>query len=608
MQAASTTIKDFYLAELAALRDEAVDFAGMHPSAARALGLNRQHASDPQAELLMQSFAYLTGRLRYQHELERAALPNALLGFLYPHLEAPLPSMLVAQVHVKPDGANFTKEQMLKRGRYVGATARNELGQEAECRFRTAYDTPLVSMRVDGVSLQSSHGWTLPADCARAHSVLRVRIAADGVGTLQLDTPQRLRFHLHGAERDVDAACRLYELLSMHLVAVGVQAQDHGTTAYAPSGALRWLGFESDEAMLEANPHVHPGYRLLQEYFAFREKFMFFELEQLDLRAARREFDLLLFLDTPPDPQLSLSPSLLRLNCVPLVNLFSQRIEPLALDQTRYEYRLQADLERHRYCEIYALQRLESTRQDGSTREIVPYFALDGMHRLETQDYFYVTRRECSRAGIAGSDMFVSFLDLHFDLARCADEVVGGRALCTNRRLPEQIAAGASLHLEGPGPVANIVALTKPTPHQTPDLVGPRPWALVSQLALNQLSLADGPASLAALKEILRLHVGTDRAAGLREIDGLSALGCRAIVKQVGRDGWRGFVRGMHVRVHMDRHNFELGSPVLFCSVLRHFFALYATVNNLVEVSLETQDIKGTPKQWNTLAGARTVL
>src|SRR2546426_12427488 len=98
MFAAETKLKDYYQSELSALRTEAVAFAEQHPEVARVLGLNQQQASDPQVELLLQSFAFLTGRLQHQMAVDEATLPNTLLSFLYPHLEAPLPSMLVAQI------------------------------------------------------------------------------------------------------------------------------------------------------------------------------------------------------------------------------------------------------------------------------------------------------------------------------------------------------------------------------------------------------------------------------------------------------------------------------------------------------------------------------
>ena len=613
MRTPGTRLKDFFQAELSALREEAMVFADKHPDAARVLGLNSQQASDPQAELLIQSFAYLTGRLQYRRELDQAELPNALLGFLYPHLEAPVPSMLIAEMTVKPDGANFTKEHILPRGRYVSAAATNDFGHRIECRFRTCYDTPLLPLHVGGIDMVPASDYPLPAAYRHALSVLKVSVQTENAGKLNTQGPQRLRFYINGAEPHVYTAYQLYELLSLRLAGVAVHVRKRedrdASFAFVPPDALRWLGFEDNEAMLEANPHTHPGYRLLQEYFAFREKFMFFEVGQLDFSGTLDSFDLLFLLDAPVDKNMLLTPQLLRLNCVPLVNLFSQRLDPTALDHTEYEYRLTADLENHRYCEIYMLQSLESIRPNGSPRPIAPYFSMDDAHQLERQDYFYVTRRECSQLpDVAGTEIFVSFLDMHFDLTNLVDEVIGGRALCTNRRLPERLPAGEILQLEGAGPLERIVALGKPTPHQTPDLVGTRPWALVSQLSLNHLSLADGGLALSALKEILRLHVGTNRMRGLREIDSLVALHCRPVMRHVGQDSWRGFVRGIHVQLEMDRNQFDAGSPVLFCEVLRRFFTLYATVNNLVEVSLVTQDISGNRKQWQALAGAQTVL
>ena len=613
MHAANATLKDYFQSELSALRSEAIGFAEQHPQLAGSLGLNARAATDPQVELLLQSFAFLTGRLQHQIEQDKAELPNALLAFLYPHLEAPVPSMLVAQITVKPDGP---KEQILGRGRYVTAPAVNNFGRKIDCRFRTCYETPLLPLKVDEIEAHAPSSYPFLARQTNAQSVLRVRLRTDGVDQLQTKGkgPQRLRFYIDNTGPN---AYKLYEALALNLsgIAVSVPGQDANfpEATLLPATALRWLGEKDDEAMLQANPHTHPGYRLLQEYFSFPEKFLFFDVDQIgqhDFTGAQNFFDLLFVLDSPLEKQLAFEPTALRLNCVPLINLFSQRIDPVALDHTEYEYHLLGDLENHRYCEIYAIEALESITPNGSPRPIAPYFAMDDFQRLEEQDYFYVARRELSQgSNISGSELFVSFLDQKFDLTQLRDEVVGGRALCTNRRLPEQLMSGSPMHLEGAGPVAKIAVLSKPTPHFTPAQIGERPWMLVSQLALNHLSLAGNSDALAALKDILRLHLGSNAIAGHKQIDAISNTHCRPIMRHVrNADGWRGFVRGTALSLEMDRLQFVEASPVLFCSVLRHFFCLYATVNNLVEVSLETQDLKGTPKQWPPQAGAKPVL
>ncbi len=42
------------------------------------------------------------------------------------------------------------------------------------------------------------------------------------------------------------------------------------------------MGFEEDEALLPYPKRSFDGYRLLQEYFTFSEKFLFFELSGLE--------------------------------------------------------------------------------------------------------------------------------------------------------------------------------------------------------------------------------------------------------------------------------------------------------------------------------------
>ncbi len=606
MQSDGNQLKDHFRSELSALRGEAAEFSASHPNLAHALGLNSQQATDPQAEILLQSFAYLTGRLRYQQTLDQAGLANALIAFLYPHLEAPIPSMFIAEITPKSDSAAFTKEQVLARGRYVSAMANNDQGNQVECRFRTCFETPLLPLNIDAIELVPAMDYAAFPEAESKQSILRVKIKTAHMGRLQTKGKQRLRFYINSNE---EYAFRIYDCLSNFLCGIAIHVPGSGNLIMSELNQFRWLGFSDDEAMLDLNPHTHPGYRVLQEYFSFRDKFLFFEVSGLDFSTVQTEFDLLFFLNMPYDSTLGLSVNSLKLNCVPMINLFARRLEPIALDQTEYEYRLQGDIENHRYCEIHSVLSLESIKPDGGPRPITPYFDLDQISALEDQDYFFVTRREPSQSSnIPGSELFVSLLDSQFDTTQLLDEVIGGKALCTNRRLAEQLRPDSKLYLEGSGPIDKITALNKPTLHFLPDLVGARPWALVSQLALNHLSLAEGPHALRALKEILRLHVGGSRVQGLREIDGINALHCRQVTRRMGQENWRGFVRGMHITLEMDPRKFERGSATLFCSVLRHFFCLYATVNSLIEVSMANQNNNGSEKQWQAMVGAQKFL
>lgn len=599
------TLKDYFRQELNSLREDAEAFAHANPEVARALTLHKGKAHDPHVEMLMQSFAWLTGRLHYEMEEDRAALPNALLDTLHPHLSAPVPCMVVAEIEVKPDGANFAKGASLARGRLFRADAEDDAGNRVACRFRSTQDTPLWPIKVESVRLLGAGDSCLTGERPGVFSVLSVTLRAQGGESLRALAPGRLRFYLDEEDRQ---AWSIHDLLAVNLVGLALCPNDRSTQELGPEH-LSWLGYGDQEAALPDPPDSHPGYRLLQEYFAFPEKFLFFDVDGLDFSEAGASCELLFLFNTPPRKGMRLKPDLLRLNCVPLINLYPARLDPITLDHRRYEYRLSGDSRQHRHVEVHSVEELVASRPGEAARPVAPWFALEDGRCLEDRDYFYITRREASRTGeVAGCELFVSFLDTGANPTLIEEEVIGGRALCGNRRLPEQLRLGDALRLEGPGPVDAVRVASKPSPHHTPALIGARPWALAGQLSLNHMSLAEGESALAAFKELLRQHVGPAAGIGLKQVDGLYRIECRPGVRHVGRDAWRGFVPALKVRLHLDRGHFERGSAVLFASVLRHFLALYASVNTVVEVALETRDSKGTVKQWQPLAGTQPIL
>lgn len=614
MSANESTLADYFNSELSALRTDAAVFAQSYPAAAGALGLNRGRSTDPQVELLVQSFAFLAGRLRYQLDLGEAALPNALMDYLCPHLSAPVPSMTVAALDVKPDGANFAKSQVLERGRIFTASGRDVRGNPVTCRFTSCHEAPLVPLQIDSIrlfvpddGLLDDAIWSDPD----LRSVLSVRLRRAGGGTLQGLRLDRLGFFLNCAPHEIRT---FYEPLAISLGKIVVQPLDEtgcpaGPQQVLPPDALKWRGFAEDEAMLAAGDATPPGYRLLQEYFAFPEKFLFFDVEGVAPCASAVAFDLMFVGRQPVDAVTTLPADRLLLNCVPVVNLFPQRLEPFALDHTRYEYRLQGDAGNHAYCEVYALTELYSTRSGEPPRAIAPYFSMDDFRQLHAQDYFYLTRREQAQLGdMQGTDLFVSFLDATFTLSRPADETIGGSALCTNRNLAEQLRVGDMLRLEGAGPLNGARVASPITAHQTPRLTGSRPWALASQLALNRLSLAEGPNALAALKDQLKQHVGSRGEQGFKQIDGIRESRATRIVGRSGQDAWRGFVDGLMVDLLLDRGSFAESSVVLFGEVMRRFFALHAAINAGVALRISVNDVKGALHEWPMMVGAQPLL
>lgn len=601
-------IHDFYRRELADLREQAAEFAMEHPVAARELAMSRGKSADPHVEMLLQSFAYLSGRLQYQLEAEQTTLPNAMLARLYPYLEAPLPSMLVTQAQVSVDGANFANGWTLERHRHAAIDAEADNGKSIGCRFRTAYETPIWPLKVSKVGIMPTNHYDFLSNDTKINSVLRVKVVSMGEDPIQELPLSKLRFYINSEEISV---FHLYERLSVNLCGMALMLPDEDEPRRIPAECLRWMGFSEDEAILPTGPETHPGYRLLQEYFAFPEKFLFFEVDSLNLSGAIGSFELLFLLDEPPLTRIKIGNEALKLNCIPMINLFSHPLEPVRLDHREYEYRLNADRAHVRYSEVHSVERLTSVQPDKTPRTLVPYFSIERFDLLDQQNYFYATRRaESHNKQVPGTDLYASFMDMEFNPTDPPGEAIGGRALCTNRRLPEHLRMGDLLQLEGAGPISGLRIHTKPTPHQTPNLIGKRPWALVSQLSLNWLSFSEGGEEqiLSNLKNMLRLHAGHENSTNVKQISSLVGMQAKPVVRNIRQEAWRGFCRGTQIHLIVDEDRLGGGSAVMLAAVLQHFFALYANINSFTQVSLESKQRKGVWKTWAPMAGAQTVL
>ena len=93
----------YYNEELSYVRGMAAEFAREHPKIAARLRISADTIEDPHVERLIEAFAYLNARIRHKLDDDFPELSDAMLGVLYPHYLAPIPSMAIVQLQVKPD-------------------------------------------------------------------------------------------------------------------------------------------------------------------------------------------------------------------------------------------------------------------------------------------------------------------------------------------------------------------------------------------------------------------------------------------------------------------------------------------------------------------------
>ncbi|MGW8466275.1 type VI secretion system baseplate subunit TssF [Pseudomonas sp. CLCA07] len=582
---------DYYQRELTWLRHAGSIFAERYPKVARRLELSPDECPDPHVERLLEGFALLAARLQRRLDDDYAEFSDALLEQLYPLAMRPLPSCAIVQFEPDPSKGNLAGGYPLPRDTPLFVTT----SKGESIHFRTSAAVRLWPVEINEALLLGSDEAQALTGVVQARSALRLSLRCLGENQWSALGIEQLRVHLTASP--MINAC-LYDLLGAH--AVKVLAGPVGSVPNVLTGLPRIVGFASDEVLLPDEDGVHPGMRLLAEYFAFPDKFNFFDLPLAGATSDSQTLYLYIVFDRAPSSRLHLQASDIALGCAPVINLFPRTSEPLRPDGTRSEYRLVADSHRENSVEIHSIRAMRASSSQGVQR--VPAYYGSQHSGADKQCYWHARRVSSMTPNRLGTDLLVSLVDTRLDpLSEAIEYSLTAELLCTNRHLAQSLPAGTPLGFERPGPVAWARLRNPPSPQNLPRLDGESRWRLVSQLTLNHLSLVEGPQALDALKEILQLHNLRDEASAWRQIEGLLSLGCERVIGHVGEDAWRGWRNGLEVQLQLDPQHFVGSSAVLFSAVLAQFFSLYATANRFVRTVLVQSNKE--VKTWQPLAG-----
>jgi type VI secretion system protein ImpG len=610
----SDVLLPYYNRELDALRRLAAEFADANPKIAGRLRLSRDAVDDPHVARLLEGVAFLAARVHHRLDDEFPELTDALLGVLYPHYLAPVPSVAIASFAPAP---SLTGAAQLPAGLAIDTEAvRGEV-----CRFRTAYPLTLWPIAIDSARLS---GLPLPAPAntvaAAAVSCLRISLRClEPDMTFAKLGVDRLRFFLRGA-----GAPALMELLMAHTISVAfADGPDDPRPVIVAPGVLEQVGFAAEEALFPFPARSFSGFRLLTEYFAAPDKFLFVDVTGMEAKTlikAGNALDIFVYLDRAlPELQRSLDADSLALGCSPIVNLFTQRCEPIPLDHTMTDYPIVADARRPHATEIWAVTRVSEVRSGGGVRPWQPFYRLTegaggagGEDEAARPGGYYATARRAARQRGGATSVFLLPHVPDFDPAKATDTVLSVTALCLNGDLPAALPFGGGhpvLTLSEASPaVAAASCLTAPTTTLRMPLREQGFWRLVSHLSLGHLSVVGGAAGAEALREVLRLYDGRDTAETRAAIQALLDVGSAPGTARVAGARPGAFCRGLDVSLTFDAAAWSTGGLFLLAAVLERFLALHATVNSFVRTRVMLRGRPGIAATWPARAGARVLL
>jgi type VI secretion system protein ImpG len=607
----------YYERELTFVRQMGAEFAEKYPKVAGRLLLEPDRCEDPHVERLIESFAFLAARVHMKLDDDFPEITEALLSILYPHYVRPIPSMSVVEFQLDPEQGKLSTGLPIPRGSVLESGA----VEGERCKFRTCYETTLWPLSV------AEANWLTPdrlKPAVRApEAIAALRVVIGCMPDVSLDQLQikHLRFYLNGESVLVHT---LYELLcnnTVRIIARDPSPKPVRGPLELDRSDLRPVGFAEEEALLPYPKRSFVGYRLLQEYFSFPEKFFFLDLCGMDRVAAagfKDKVEIVILVspfernDRQQMLELNVSPKTLRTGCVPAINLFPKTAEGIILDQTRYEYPVIPDVRRRQYTEIFSVDSVYCINPENQLSiEFEPFYAYRhrSMREKKAQTFWHSSRRPSVGGGDELGEVFVTLVDMTGRPRHPDSDVMHVKCTCTNKDLPSRLPFGnerGDFQIEGLSAVRTVVALRKPTPSIRPPMQKGALWRLISHLSLNYLSLVEEGKD--ALQEILRLYNFSESVYLEKQIAGIVRLASRRHFARVDAEGGIHFVRGTRVDIEFDEEQFVGGGVYLFASVLEHFLGLYTSMNSFSQLIASTTQRKEKLAAWPPRAGQSILL
>jgi type VI secretion system protein ImpG len=585
-----------YERELVILRSLCREYAQRYPKVAAKLQMGGEACDDPHVERLIQAVALLCARVTKRLDDSYPQFTEALLNLLFPHYLRPFPSCAVVRFFGEP-GADGTLAPLpdIRRGTLLETAP----VQDVPCTFKTVYDVAPSDVLMASASFDAMIcapvSTRLPDGVTS--SITLVFESLTGGAPICTGPANAMRIYIDG---DSSFCAALRDVLFMHTVSAYLQVDGDGPWERLSAVPIKQVGFAHDEGLIPFDARSHAAYRTLAEYFAFPEKFNFFDIDlpailaRLPAGCARVTLRLAITEIRPDSDKArmlaSLSTQNLLMSCTPVVNLFSRPGVPITYDQFSADYTLLAHSAFPQAFEVYSIDKVRMVRQHGkgtSVTEFRPFYSLrHGERDGADRGRYWLMRHDDTLAICSpGHEKSISLVNADCEPLEIERDVLSVELTCTNRDLPCSIkvgAGGGDLSVPGAASGGVIRFLRRPT---RPARLGNGPdthWRLISHLTLNHHSLVQEGAQ--GLREMLALYDLAQTPVSRRQIGGIVAVDQEETTAWIRHARGPSLVHGLEVRITLDEEAFVGAGLHLFVQVLDQFLGLYVYLNSFVEL------------------------
>ncbi len=612
------SIDKYFEREYNFLQTSGEEFSKKHPTLGSRLHMSERERKDPFVERLFEGFAFLAGRIHERLDDEFPEIAGGILEILFPNLLKSFPSCSILQVNIK-SGA-LTEPVIIKKGseiqtqagRYkvkykvqsgTGTGARlTEKEEPTEFIFRTTQDVTVRPVKIiDLTSEETSYG----------NTTITIKIQLErnvDYNSLKMDS---FRLYLHGS---ASVKYNLHIFLTRYLSSVYVREVVNDKSVFKRIDDFKIAVPElstdveydgNDYSILPYSKQSFSGFRLLQEYFSYPEKFFFIDIIGLNKFQASGESSVIElkfeFARKMPREKLPEKHNIL-INCTPIVNLFARPTEEVPVTQRLPEYYIVPDLYRRKSREIYSVDKVSGISENRI--EQYKYIPITAHDILDTSNpeynfkRFYSVFRRTLQSDM--SETFIRLFGPSMEEELFPKETLSIEATLSNGFLPSAYLEVGSIKepLDFP-PGVEASNITVPTevlncPEKQNYL-----WSLIAHLSVSFSTLAE----INTFKSILNLYnwAKAHNHPNKKRIESIKKIHKPKLITKVMNQS---LIRGIEFHIEVDSKEFENGEGEinLFGMVLNRFLSHYVTLNSYVFLKI-TESGTSVNYIWNPAAG-----
>jgi type VI secretion system protein ImpG len=564
----------YYKHELNSLSQHLKEFAEKYPELADKVNL----VENPHVSRLVQAFGILHAKLNLALEESFVQFTNSLFDILYPHYNTPLPSFSILALE---PSEKLKEPFLLNKGKLL--TMKSD---DNACTFQVCYNTEILPLEIK------------QAFCRRVidheadnitKSILTIDISS--LKEADLSKIKTIRFFIKGLN---DTGYLIYKNIINNVLSIKVNnPEDLGNIQVINKDVIKEVGFADNESILPFSDSSFTGYRLITEFFAFTQKFLFFDLDlsNISLIRYRKEWQIHFYLDNEELANLVIRDNFL-LNAAPIVNLFPLESDPIKVLSGKTEYQIIMDNKNPTHNKVYSLEKVKIITGDQEKAgahlfnfNYDKYLAKEGI-------FWYLTKRHGLSGGLLDKDLYISLVDRDISLNKQNDKYLYVQAYCFNGNLPFDVYLENNTSfkfIDNTIPATKAKFLSRPTKTYRLCENNDQRWNVIAHLSLNHFNLISSNGK-DILKEILTIYNAGNVSLNKLLIDNITDVKVTEKIARIKIGKTYQFCKGSLVEICFNSSSLSQGLLYLFFRILEEFTAMYCSINSFIQLLGKQQD------------------